>query len=108
MFCPAPPCSTRAVQKLVETLGGPEQVDLLVNALRVGVVALIKDLNGNHVVQRCLQRLSNEDSQVGTDINSRGLGGRGAGCGLRVVGCWGGKHLGRKYQVSNVCFSGSV
>jgi hypothetical protein len=28
-----------------------------------GVVSLIKDLNGNHVVQRCLQRLGPEDSQ---------------------------------------------
>ena len=26
-------------------------------------MALIKDLNGNHVVQRCLQRLGPEDSQ---------------------------------------------
>jgi hypothetical protein len=26
-------------------------------------VSLIKDLNGNHVVQRCLQRLGPEDSQ---------------------------------------------
>lgn len=30
---------------------------------RSGVVSLIKDLNGNHVVQRCLQRLGPEDSQ---------------------------------------------
>ncbi len=28
-----------------------------------GVVSLIKDLNGNHVVQRCLQRLGSEDAQ---------------------------------------------
>ena len=27
------------------------------------MVSLIKDLNGNHVVQRCLQRLGPEDSQ---------------------------------------------
>ena len=54
---------TRAVQKLVETLRLPEQAALATAALCPGVVALIKDLNGNHVVQRCLQRLSAEDAQ---------------------------------------------
>jgi hypothetical protein len=34
-----------------------------VRALGPGVVPLIKDLNGNHVVQRCLQRLGPEDGQ---------------------------------------------
>lgn len=32
--------------------------------LYAGVVSLIKDLNGNHVVQRCLQRLGPTDSEV--------------------------------------------
>jgi len=54
---------TRAVQKLVETLRSPEQVALAIEALAPGVVTLIKDLNGNHVVQRCLQRLSADDAQ---------------------------------------------
>ena len=54
---------TRAVQKLVETLKTPEQVLLLTAALRPGVVTLIKDLNGNHVIQRCLQRLRAGENQ---------------------------------------------
>ncbi|BBM97871.1 pumilio RNA-binding family [Marchantia polymorpha subsp. ruderalis] len=54
---------TRAVQKLIETLKSPEQVAMVIASLKQGVVTLIKDLNGNHVVQRCLQRLSTEDSQ---------------------------------------------
>ncbi|CAM6082228.1 unnamed protein product [Calypogeia fissa] len=54
---------TRAVQKLIETLKSAEQVNMVITALKQGVVTLIKDLNGNHVVQRCLQRLSTEDSQ---------------------------------------------
>eukprot|EP01018_Ginkgo_biloba_P014812 Gb_24858 [translate_table: standard] len=54
---------TRAVQKLIEILKTPQQVSMVVSSLKPGVVTLIKDLNGNHVVQRCLQRLSNEDSQ---------------------------------------------
>jgi hypothetical protein len=39
------------------------QVALAIEALAPGVVTLIKDLNGNHVVQRCLQRLSAADAQ---------------------------------------------
>jgi len=54
---------TRAVQKLVETISTPEQTNLVVDALKPGVVQLIKDLNGNHVVQRCLQRLGAADAQ---------------------------------------------
>lgn len=54
---------TRAVQKLIETLRTPEQISLVIAALEPGVVTLIKDLNGNHVVQRCLQRLTNEENQ---------------------------------------------
>ena len=39
------------------------QVQLVIESLRPGVVALIRDLNGNHVIQRCLQRLGPEESQ---------------------------------------------
>ena len=39
------------------------QVRLATEALQGGVVALIRDLNGNHVIQRCLQRLGPEESQ---------------------------------------------
>ena len=45
---------------MVETLRTPEQVALATEALMPGVVTLIKDLNGNHVIQRCLQRLGAE------------------------------------------------
>ena len=31
------------------------QVSLVTDALRKGVVSLTRDLNGNHVIQRCLQ-----------------------------------------------------
>lgn len=54
---------TRAVQKLIETLKSKEQRTRVIDALKPGVVHLIKDLNGNHVIQRCLQRLGPEDSQ---------------------------------------------
>ncbi|KAM0853246.1 hypothetical protein ACQ4PT_051209 [Festuca glaucescens] len=46
---------TRAVQKLIESLRTKEEIQLVVAALRPGFLELIKDPNGNHVVQKCLQ-----------------------------------------------------
>lgn len=54
---------TRAVQKLIECLNNPAQVRMVVDALKSSVVTLIKDLNGNHVIQRCLNHLSETDRQ---------------------------------------------
>ena len=54
---------TRAVQKLVETVASVGEVDVLVGALKGSVVTLVKDLNGNHVIQRCLHHLSSKDNQ---------------------------------------------
>ena len=54
---------TRAVQKLVETVKTPDQSSVVIKALEPGVVSLIKDLNGNHVVQRCLQHLGAQECQ---------------------------------------------
>lgn len=54
---------TRAVQKLIEIIKTPREVSMVVSSLKPGVVTLIKDSNGNHVVQRCLQRLCSADNQ---------------------------------------------
>ncbi|ORX43190.1 ARM repeat-containing protein [Hesseltinella vesiculosa] len=54
---------TRAVQKLIEFLSTPEQIKMVTAALDPSVVPLIKDLNGNHVIQKCLHRLSDEHRQ---------------------------------------------
>ncbi|XP_057803987.1 putative pumilio homolog 7, chloroplastic [Salvia miltiorrhiza] len=54
---------TRVVQKLIETLKTRQQKSLVISALEPGFLALIKDLNGNHVVQRCLQCFTTEDSK---------------------------------------------
>ncbi|XP_044474902.1 putative pumilio homolog 7, chloroplastic [Mangifera indica] len=54
---------TRVVQKLIETLKTRQQISVVKAALRPGFLDLIKDLNGNHVLQRCLQCLSNEDNE---------------------------------------------
>ncbi|KAG7534479.1 Pumilio homology domain [Arabidopsis thaliana x Arabidopsis arenosa] len=48
---------TRAVQKIVETAKREEEISIIISALKHGIVNLIKNVNGNHVVQRCLQYL---------------------------------------------------
>ncbi|XP_044478415.1 uncharacterized protein LOC123205513 [Mangifera indica] len=62
---------TRVVQKLIETLKTRQQVSAVKAALRPGFLNLIKDLNGNHVLQRCLQCLSNEDNEFIFDSAAR-------------------------------------
>ncbi|KDP41370.1 hypothetical protein JCGZ_15777 [Jatropha curcas] len=54
---------TRAAQKLIETLKTRQQISLVISGLKPGFLALVKDQNGNHVIQRCLQCLSNEDNK---------------------------------------------
>ncbi|KAI5852319.1 armadillo-type protein [Tricharina praecox] len=54
---------TRALQKMIEFLSTREQIDTIVHALESKVVELIQDLNGNHVIQKCLNRLKPEDAQ---------------------------------------------
>ncbi|KAJ3054617.1 hypothetical protein HK097_001283 [Rhizophlyctis rosea] len=54
---------TRAAQKLIEHLSTKQQIRVLVRALSSSVVVLIKDLNGNHVIQKCLHRLPPEHNQ---------------------------------------------
>lgn len=56
--------STRVVQKLIETIKTRHEISLVITALEPGFLSLIKDLNGNHVVQRCLQCLGIEDNKV--------------------------------------------
>lgn len=54
---------TRALQKLIECVDTPEEAQIIVNALSSSIVPLSKDLNGNHVVQKCLQKLKPTDFQ---------------------------------------------
>ncbi|CAK5265001.1 unnamed protein product [Mycena citricolor] len=62
---------TRAVQKMIDFLSSRRQTDSRYNAqihsiivaLSLHVVVLIKDLNGNHVIQKCLNKLTPEDNQ---------------------------------------------
>ncbi|KAL6720161.1 hypothetical protein ACLMJK_002082 [Lecanora helva] len=54
---------TRALQKMIEFITTPEQIQTVIDALSDKVVELIQDLNGNHVIQKCLNRLSATDAQ---------------------------------------------
>ncbi|XP_073307631.1 uncharacterized protein [Primulina huaijiensis] len=54
---------TRVVQKLIETLKTRQHILRVISNLEPGFLTLIKDLNGNHVIQRCLQCFTNEDSK---------------------------------------------
>ncbi|KAH9947956.1 ARM repeat-containing protein [Amylocystis lapponica] len=59
---------TRAVQKMIDFLSTRRQASLvpihsIILALSLHVVVLIKDLNGNHVIQKCLNKLAPEDNQ---------------------------------------------
>ncbi|EAU92953.2 pumilio-family RNA binding protein [Coprinopsis cinerea okayama7 len=54
---------TRAVQKMIDFLSTRRQIHSIILALSLHVVSLIKDLNGNHVIQKCLNKLAPEDNQ---------------------------------------------
>lgn len=57
------PHGTRALQKLIECIDTTEEAQAIVKALTPDVVILSRDLNGNHVVQKCLQNLTSEHNQ---------------------------------------------
>lgn len=64
------PHGTRALQKMIEYSVAAEQVAIIVLSLKSDVVRLIQDLNGNHVIQKCLNHLSSTDSQFIIDAVS--------------------------------------
>jgi hypothetical protein len=54
---------TRALQKMIEFINTETQINIIIRALQNRVVELIQDLNGNHVIQKCLNRLTAQQSQ---------------------------------------------
>ena len=54
---------TRALQRMIEFISTDEQIQIVIEAMRYDVVPLIQDLNGNHVIQKCLNHLSPHDAQ---------------------------------------------
>ncbi|ONK65044.1 uncharacterized protein A4U43_C07F32900 [Asparagus officinalis] len=54
---------TRVVQKVIKTLQTTEQMYMVVSSLKCGIISLMKDINGNHVAQHCLQYFSPEQNE---------------------------------------------
>ncbi|KAI0860303.1 ARM repeat-containing protein [Xylaria cubensis] len=54
---------TRALQKMIEFVTTSTHVQIIIEALHGRVVELIQDLNGNHVIQKCLNKLGSADSE---------------------------------------------
>lgn len=54
---------TRALQKIIDKLSNDYQLSLLVKGLLNFIIELIKDLNGNHVIQKILNKYSSENCQ---------------------------------------------
>ena len=57
------PHGTRALQKLIECTNSDAEAKIVIDSLRDSVIELSKDLNGNHVIQKCLQTLEPENFQ---------------------------------------------
>ncbi|ODV76769.1 ARM repeat-containing protein [Suhomyces tanzawaensis NRRL Y-17324] len=64
------PHGTRALQKLVECITTEEESRLIIDSLSPHIVSLSRDLNGNHVVQKCLQKLKPQENQFIFDAAS--------------------------------------
>lgn len=56
---------TRALQKIIDTVrvGNKHQYSLIVNGLSPYIIVLIKDLNGNHVIQKILNKYPPQECQ---------------------------------------------
>lgn len=62
---------TRALQKMIEFINTETQINIIIRSLQNRVVELIQDLNGNHVIQKCLNRLTAQQSQFIFDAVGR-------------------------------------
>jgi hypothetical protein len=67
------PHGTRVVQRMVEVAGNTVFQDKLVEGLKMHVPELIKDINGNHVIQRCLHVMGAPTNQFIYDAACRSL-----------------------------------
>ncbi|CAH2355808.1 suppressor protein Mpt5p [[Candida] railenensis] len=54
---------TRALQKIIDSLNNDYQLSLLIKGLKPYIIELIKDLNGNHVIQKILNKFSPQNCQ---------------------------------------------
>ncbi|CBH14941.1 pumillio RNA binding protein, putative [Trypanosoma brucei gambiense DAL972] len=57
------PHGTFSVQKMIETISSREELVIIREALSKDVVRLVKDANGNHAIQKVLQRFEPDDKE---------------------------------------------
>nr|CCC93258.1 unnamed protein product [Trypanosoma congolense IL3000] len=57
------PHGTFSVQKMIETISSQEELVIIREALSKDVVRLVKDANGNHAIQKVLQRFGHADKE---------------------------------------------
>lgn len=57
------PHGTFSVQKLIETIATREEMEVIRESLNHDVVRLVKDVHGNHVIQKVLQRFEHPDKE---------------------------------------------
>ncbi|MCD7455939.1 hypothetical protein HAX54_030226 [Datura stramonium] len=62
---------TRVVQKLIETMKTRLEISLVIRALQPGILNLMMDVNGNHVIQRCLHCLSKDHNKLIFDVATK-------------------------------------
>lgn len=66
------PHGTRAVQKLIDLLlNYPQHIQIVIDALIPDILTLIKDVNGNHVIQRCVNSLKAPQNQFIFEITGK-------------------------------------
>ncbi|CAI9116316.1 OLC1v1017428C1 [Oldenlandia corymbosa var. corymbosa] len=100
---------TRVVQKLIETIKSKQHISMIILALKPGLLELMNDLNGNHVVQRCLQCLGNDHNKHIYDTAAKfsvDIATHQHGCCVlnRCIAYSSGKY--REKLVSSVCANG--
>jgi hypothetical protein len=57
------PHGTFSIQKMIETIATREEMEIVQQSLAKDVVELVKDVHGNHVIQKVLQRFEHDDKQ---------------------------------------------
>ncbi|KAG2304498.1 hypothetical protein Bca52824_033149 [Brassica carinata] len=62
---------TRVVQKMIETVKTKQQIGMVKSGLKPGFLSLVKDLNGNHVIQTCLTSLGPNDTKFVLDAATK-------------------------------------
>ncbi|KAJ3447906.1 pumilio homology domain family member [Anaeramoeba flamelloides] len=54
---------TRAVQKMIELINHRDHSSILIHGIKSAFVELSNDSNGNHILQKCLYKLTEEDKK---------------------------------------------